>query len=409
MPLKSISKWRSSLTLDRRNRHALTSQGDLQPVVPSAGSQPPQSLGEGTMALDSHPNSAPITAPTNNSTLVATPLVTCKTTQTKFDDTINSLWQRAYQGLRETDRQLLEEYEELLSEELDSQTNDDSHDHNISISADPDGVNSVTVVDCRQKQLQVMAENSLQRLDQNRANYTIFGREFVLRDKIARTAEFIKDLKTFVDQAVKASPEASLAWAGVCTILPILTNPAAAEEANRHGFLYVTSRMRFYSELEPVLFPSNLTQVIGLRKEVEHSMVLLYQQILEFQLRSVIRFHKVWVKRLASDILSPGIWKAMLTKIRDLEGIIDKDLKRINDISTRSEVSELNDKSSRLLDVLDRYLSGPGKGMGEGSGSSFYNYGHGCQYNTTGGISYNNIGSGNQFPGARFSGSVYFR
>jgi hypothetical protein len=40
----------------------------------------------------------------------------------------------------------------------------------------------------------------------------------------------------------------------VCIILPILTNPSAAEHANSNGFTYVMSRMRFYVELEHLLY-----------------------------------------------------------------------------------------------------------------------------------------------------------
>lgn len=59
--------------------------------------------------------------------------------------------------------------------------------------------------------------------------------------------------KDLIDEAVKASPEASMAWAGVCIILPLLTNPSTADEANRDGFTYVTTRMHYYVALEPLL------------------------------------------------------------------------------------------------------------------------------------------------------------
>ena len=72
------------------------------------------------------------------------------------------------------------------------------------------------------------------------------------RRKFAKCAQSVKE---FVDAAVKASPEASLVWPGVCVALPLLTNPQAASEANKSGFHYVTSRLAYYLKLEHLLWP----------------------------------------------------------------------------------------------------------------------------------------------------------
>ena len=83
--------------------------------------------------------------------------------------------------------------------------------------------------------------------------YTIAGHECDLTEQISQAAELVLWAKDWIGEAVKASPEASIAWAGVSLILPLLTNPVTAEEANRDGFAYVTTRMRYYAALEPLL------------------------------------------------------------------------------------------------------------------------------------------------------------
>lgn len=60
-----------------------------------------------------------------------------------------------------------------------------------------------------------------------------FGCELRPREQIAQAVDLVSQLRSFVDQAVKVSPEASLVWAGVCIILPLLSNPSTAEQANR--------------------------------------------------------------------------------------------------------------------------------------------------------------------------------
>ena len=109
----------------------------------------------------------------------------------------------------------------------------------------------------RRAQLDSIIIAGLQRIDEKKIKYTIAGHEFNLQDQIAQAAGLVQGVKDFVSEAVKVSPEASLAWAGVCVILPLLTNPSAAEQANSDGFTYVTCRMRYYVALEPLLWPKN--------------------------------------------------------------------------------------------------------------------------------------------------------
>lgn len=151
-------------------------------------------------------------------------------------------------------------------------------------------------VQARRAQLDTIIKGGLERMDERKVTYRIAGHEFILQDQIAQAAGLVEGIKDFVGQAVKASPEASLAWAGVCLILPVLTNPSAAEQANRDGFTYVTSRMRYYVALEPLLLPKNqeptATVPKDLEEEFEAHIVDLYQHILDFQFRSVLRFYR---------------------------------------------------------------------------------------------------------------------
>ncbi|KAK2024536.1 hypothetical protein LX32DRAFT_97371 [Colletotrichum zoysiae] len=82
-------------------------------------------------------------------------------------------------------------------------------------------------------------------------------------------------MKNLVSEAVKVSLEASLAWAGVCVLLPVLINLSAAEEVNCDGLLYVTFCIRYYIELERLLWLENLVK-LGLRVEFESLIVDLY-------------------------------------------------------------------------------------------------------------------------------------
>ncbi|KAI8648975.1 hypothetical protein NCS55_01470600 [Fusarium keratoplasticum] len=156
----------------------------------------------------------------------------------------------------------------------------------------------------------------LRRMDEGKTKYIIFGHEFVSRDQVAQTARSIQSMRALVDEVVRVFPQASLAWAGVCTILPILTNSVAAEEANRGRFTYVTSPPRLAAKL---------------RREFEDHLVNFYQHILKFQVRTVLRFQQTRLAKLGNDAVKHEVRKGMLSKMQEPERIFDSDLRKIND------------------------------------------------------------------------------
>lgn len=208
----------------------------------------------------------------------------------------------------------------------------------------------------RQAQLEAITERGLRRADEKRTKYTIFGHEFVLRDQFAQTAQFFQAMSALVSEAAKASPEAGLAWAGVSTLLPVLKNPSAAEEANRDGLSYVTSRIRYYAELERLLWPENLRQS-GLKAEFESHIADLYQHILEFQIKTVLRFFGSWVSNTGRDMIRLDDWEGMVSKIKDLEQIVREESSTLNTISSRDKVEDMINAAERHFADMNSLLS----------------------------------------------------
>jgi len=213
----------------------------------------------------------------------------------------------------------------------------------------------------RQAELDAIIQSGLRRMEEHKLKYTIAGYEFVVQDQIAQAAALLQGLKDFVGQAVNACPQASIAWAGVCLVLPLLTNPSAAKQANRDGFTYVTSRMRFYTALEPLLLPrdrspkSTVSQ--DLRTEFEGHIVNLYQEILNFQFRSVLRFYRVWLANLGRDITRQEDWEGMLDNVKRLEQTVRNDFKDINDTTLRTELETLTKSADEFLGTMREQLN----------------------------------------------------
>lgn len=209
----------------------------------------------------------------------------------------------------------------------------------------------------RRAQLDGIIKSGLHRMEENKIKYTIAGHEFVLQDQIAQTAGLVQGMKDFVGTAVEASPPASLAWAGVCVILPILMNPSAAEQANNDGFTYITSRMRFYVALDRLLFPKNATIPKDAKDGFESDIVELYQHILNFQLHSILRFYRTWLAKLGGDVIRQEDWEGMLSEIKKRKEAVDDDYEKMNGSASRKELEELNEKANESAESMQQLLS----------------------------------------------------
>lgn len=201
----------------------------------------------------------------------------------------------------------------------------------------------------RQKQHGSIIENARQDLEKkSRA-----------RDSMAKIGDGVQTFKVFIDQAVKVSPEASLVWAGISVVLPLLTNPKTASDACQDGFDYVTYRLGYYIQLEKLLLSSEnerrRPEISDLRKKIRETWIQLYKQMLQFQMKSVIRFRSD--RNIAKDMWNPGDWTKDLDKIKALETSFDKDNQQINDNLSREDLDKIDDNTKRGIELM-RKLQG---------------------------------------------------
>jgi hypothetical protein len=211
----------------------------------------------------------------------------------------------------------------------------------------------------RKAQLQQIIIQGKNRMENGQIRYSIAGHEFNLDEQIADAANFLLWGKSLVDEAIKASSEASLAWAGVCLALPLLTNPFQAREANEQGFVEITASMKYFTALEPTLLPKtgqHSHRNDGLIAVLTERLVELYQAILEYQMKSVLRFYKASLKRVISDIRDPTVWKGMVEKIRGIEKEIRRQLATANEDAMVTTLNELQESAADINKNMQKHL-----------------------------------------------------
>lgn len=229
-----------------------------------------------------------------------------------------SLWDRAYIKLKESKPTLVADYEKLLLKEL----------------ADGGAV-------LKKEQLSDIATRGLERVSEQKAKYTIFGQGYVVKDQVAQVSKLLINLKSFISDAIKVSPEASLAWAGACVILPLFSNPSTADEVQSSGFDYVTSRMRLYVGFEEFLWPAHTKIAPDIKQALETSVEDLYVKILTFQLTSVLRFFRGWLGQLGRDLVQFDDWKYMFEDVKKAEVIVKGDFGRLRDAACLRELEKM--------------------------------------------------------------------
>lgn len=103
----------------------------------------------------------------------------------------------------------------------------------------------------------------------------------------------------------------------------------------------MTSRIRYYAELEHLLWPENLRES-GLKIEFEGHIVDLYQRILEFRIKTVLRSFRRWLLSTSRDIFRYENWEQMVSKIKVLEQIIREDSNTLNTVTSRGKVHDIS-------------------------------------------------------------------
>lgn len=140
----------------------------------------------------------------------------------------------------------------------------------------------------------------------------------------------------YVKDAVKDLPYASIIMAGVSLVLPLLTNPTEDEVANQDGFSYVTSQMRYYVELEDFLSPENIGA--GRKDELSTLLVNLYRLIIDFQVRSILRFYRSRTKNFFRGTIKYDDWDQ---KIVDIQKADAEFISKLNTAISGSIVQKL--------------------------------------------------------------------
>lgn len=254
-----------------------------------------------------------------------------------------SLWPRAYDQVRQENKTLVEEYEKLLAKHLDKESGSDN-------TSNHEPTNNPT-------KMARLTEQGLEELTNSRVKYTIFGNDFVLMDQAGQLSSTLVGFKDYVAEALKASPEASMAWAGVALVLPLVTNISTVEAEHKASFIKVLSRMKLYVGMEQLLWPKHLDLQSSARTTLEHEITQLYVSIILFQMESARRFYRRWIMRTVRDAVKYDDWETKVKAVNDAEEVVLNAFRLVTDQAVRSNLDELvlsaGQQTKALIGIAD--------------------------------------------------------
>ena len=125
-------------------------------------------------AGNTEPRSSTPTTAIRNAT-VNTDSIPAQVTPSPLENDTLSLWDRAYKALRVKETELVDQYENLLSQEL--------------------GGNVTTDSDERQVQLKSIVDRGLSEADSKQIKRTMFGQEFVLKEQFKQASVLIQAIQ----------------------------------------------------------------------------------------------------------------------------------------------------------------------------------------------------------------------
>jgi hypothetical protein len=277
-----------------------------------------------------------------------------------------SIWDKAYDALNIEQPDLIVEYEGLLSMVLDRgrlirlQCRSDADRVNTASTKTPpkptgiDDTGKMTSqipqdAAIRREKLLEITELGLKHMEDKKIRTTVLGHEIILQDVVASVAEAVGSAEDYIKDAIKDLPYASIVMAGVSLVLPLLKNPTAVEAANQEGFTYVTSQMRYYAAMEPLLLPESMKSV---KDDLASRLVDLYKLIVDFQVRSIIRFYRSRTRNYVRGMINYDDWEQKLESIKKLDADVVAKLETAISASSLQELRTLAQEAETVRKAL---------------------------------------------------------
>lgn len=137
--------------------------------------------------------------------------------------------------------------------------------------------------------------------------------------------------------------------------LQILANPLQESASNRDGIIYVVSRMKWYWELVDLLLDGSSqspSKTAGLRHVLKDNIIVLYQQLLFYQMKSICRYYRNRFVVFFKDVVKLDDWAGKLDDIKKAEAALQMDSRTLMTQDMGAHVQKISQGLETLASQL---------------------------------------------------------
>ncbi|KAH6654591.1 hypothetical protein BKA67DRAFT_517795 [Truncatella angustata] len=272
-------------------------------------------------------------APGTSSQLPASKLSLGADKDSQLPNPQERLWHEAYDDLEKNEPKVTQAFEKIIAAKLGqnepSTQLDQAAEHVITASWKPTTV-----------QMHKLVLDGLDRTEKTAS----------VKQGLGNVLQAVQTARVLMNSAVQFVPQAAVAWAGVCLGLEVLSNPIAEDRENREGIIYVLSRMEWYWNLASLLLDENSNEqsFAGLRSQLEKNIRQVYEKLLSYQLKSICLYDRHWLATISRDALKVDGWADQLSKIKEVEAAVQRDMEQYNTEKATIWLGRLADTASAM-------------------------------------------------------------
>lgn len=119
--------------------------------------------------------------------------------------------------------------------------------------------------------------------------------------------------------------------------------------------MYVLSRAEWYWNLAGLLLDDSKADESseGLRTQLQNNISQLYEKLLLYQMKSICVYRRHWATTIGRDMLKVDDWASQLSKIKEAEATIQRDMDQYSTEEIKRRFRELNDIAAKMDNSLE--------------------------------------------------------
>ncbi|KAG5759191.1 hypothetical protein H9Q72_012679 [Fusarium xylarioides] len=208
------------------------------------------------------------------------------------------------------------------------------------------------------------------------------GHVFKVREEVTRIVGIVQKISGFANQTAGLNPSSGLAWAGVCVLLPLITNDTDERQIAIDGVSKATELVARYKVVEEDYIGGQH----GKHEDFEKLLVAMYRKITLFYVKAACYFARSTLKRMLRGVAVLDDWKSTVANLgkadEECQAFVttlglsaslkkgDQILERLSRIETSNQIDRIKTWLLSDVDVDKQHLDKQGK-----LGSEFANSG----------------------------------